>query len=191
VPPLVLAADGWRTRGVTLAAIALPFWGVWLYATFRSDTHIGEWVGCCVVLGVYATALVGLLLGLRLARLPRLGCSAIVTVIGLAWLTWPIWMSRTWDGASSAKAIDPFIKVHPGMAINGQLFRQFGSWTEQSVAYHLTDLSQNVPYSLPKSVWPCVLFHGAIAAALIALSVIVERRRVTTPTREPAPATTS
>ena len=34
------------------------------------------------------------------------------------------------------------------MAINGQLFRQFGSWTEQSIAYRLTDLYQNVPYAL-------------------------------------------
>ena len=191
VPPLILASDGWRTRGATLVGIVLPFWGVWLYVKFRSDTYLGEWLACCVVLAAYATALAGLSLGLRRARLPGLSCCAIVTVIGLAWLTWPIWMSRTWDGAASARTIAPFITLHPGMAVNGQLFRQFGSWTEQSIAYHLTDLSQNVPYSLPKSVWPCVLFHGAITGALIAVSVIVERRRATTPPPEPAPVTAS
>ena len=186
-PPLVMAADGWRTRLATVALILTPFWIVWLIATFRSETYVREWAACCVVLAVYAGALAGLAMGLRLTRLPTLACSAAVTLLGLAWLTWPIWLSRTWDGAASARTIAPFVTVHPGFVMNGQLFRQFGSWTEQSIAYRLTDLYQNVPYALPKRIWPCVLLHGAIGGGLIGLSVLTERRRGATDVKSKAP----
>jgi hypothetical protein len=191
VPALVLTAHTWRTRGVVLLAILTPFWGVWLSATIRSDTWVTEWLACCVVLAAWAGALAGVAVALRWARLPALASSAVVTLAGLAWLTWPIWMSRTWDGAESASTIAPFVKVHPGLVVNGQLFRQFESWTERSIAYRLTDLYQNVPYALPKSIWPCVLVHGGVAAVFIGLSVWVERRRATEPPPAPAPLTAS
>ena len=190
-PTLVLTADGWRTRGIVLVAILVPFWAAWLWATFRTDTRLTEWLACCLALSAWAAALAGLSVAFRAARLPTLACSTIVTLAGLAWLTWPIWMSRTWDGAQSQSTIMPFVAVHPAMAVNGQVFRQFGTWSEQSIAYRLTDLYQNVPYALPKSIWPCVLVHGAAGAAFIGLSAWLERRRITAPPPEPALPTTS
>jgi hypothetical protein len=41
-----------------------------------------------------------------------------------------------------------------------------GAWPEQSIAYHLTDLNQNVSYEAPPTVWKCVLGH-ALAGTLL------------------------
>jgi hypothetical protein len=50
------------------------------------------------------------------------------------------------------------------LAINGLVYRPFGSWIEQSVAYHLTELNQSVPYTFPATVWPTVAWHLAVGA---------------------------
>jgi hypothetical protein len=172
VPPLVAAVEDWRTVLVVMGAILLPIWGVWLGVTVNSQVYVREWLGCCAVLAAYATALTGLAVGLRLTRLPAVPCAAIVTVLGLAWLTWPIYMSRSWEGTSSADVVSFFAKLHPGLVINGQVFRALGLWTEQSIAYRLTDLSQDVPYSLPQWILACALFHGFVGAGLIAVWVL-------------------
>src|SRR5688572_25005674 len=98
-PALVLTADNWRTRGIVLLTILVPFWATWLWTTFRTDTRLIEWLACCLVLSAWAAAMAALSAAFRAARLPALASSTIVTLAGVAWLTWPIWMSRTWDGA--------------------------------------------------------------------------------------------
>jgi hypothetical protein len=186
IPPLVLANDTWQTRLVALAAVLLPFWIGGLVATIRSQAYVREWAPSCVVLTSYAVALSGLSAGLRLTRLPAFVCAAIVTVSGLAWLTWPIYMSRAWEGTASAARIAPFVTLNPALVINGQLHRALGVWTEQSIAYHLTDLSQNVPYTLPRSILPCVLTHLLFGSALLALSAYFEPR-FSSPSPTPTP----
>jgi hypothetical protein len=171
VAPLVLAENSWRTRVAVVSVIVLPFWTAWLVATVWSQVHVREWGATCVVLAAYAVALAGLAAGLRLTRLSAVACAAAVTVIGLAWVTWPIYMSRAWNGSASAGGIAPFVALNPALVINGQVFRGLGLWTEQSVAYHLTDLSQNVPYTLG-GILACVLFHGVIGGVLLTVSAV-------------------
>src|SRR5688572_3398846 len=156
VPPLVLADGGWRTRLIVLGAILLPVWATWLVATVNSQVYVREWMACCIVVTAYASALAGLTVGLRLTRLPAVGCAAITVVLGLAWLTWPIYMSRSWEGTSSTDIVSLFARFNPALVINGQVFRAMGLWTEQSIAYRLTDLSQNVPYQLPRALGVCL-----------------------------------
>ena len=174
-PPLVLAEEGWRTRLIVLAAILLPVWGVWLMTTVKSQVYVREWMACSIVLTAYSAALAGSAVGLRLTRLPAVGCAATAIVLGLAWLTWPIYMSQSWEGTSSTDVVSLFARFNPALVINGQVFRAMGLWTEQSIAYRLTDLSQNVPYQLPQAIWVCGLFHGLLGAGLIWASEFLQK----------------
>jgi hypothetical protein len=64
------------------------------------------------------------------------------------------------------------VVVHPALSVS---LPHLGHWDEQSLAYHLTDLNQSVPYAPPHSVWMCVLLHALIGAALLGLSVVLAR----------------
>ena len=52
------------------------------------------------------------------------------------------------------------VAIHPLFAINGVLVN-LGAWSHLPIAYReLTTLGQDVPYTLPASVWPMVLVHA-------------------------------
>ncbi|HEY7118968.1 MAG TPA: hypothetical protein VH475_20425 [Tepidisphaeraceae bacterium] len=165
-PSLTLADEAMSDRLLVLVAIVLPVWVTWFVATLRSETHLSEWAACCLSIGAYAAALAGLASALRWCRLSAIVSAALTVIVGLAWLTWPIWLSRTFDGEASSGWVDKAAAVHPALSIN---IPNFSPWTEQTIAYHLTDLNQNVPYSPPKTVWAAVFLHGAIAAMLLVL----------------------
>ena len=173
-PPAVLANDGGRARTTALAATFLPFAIVWMVMPWRTETHPSESLVCVLVLLSYGAAVGGLSVGLRGIRLSATVSAALAVVIALAWLTWPIWLSPTWNGEASAGWVDTLVSVHPGLAIN---LPHLGQWVEQSVAYHLTDLNQNVPYAPPQSVWPCVVCHAMAGAVGFGFAGVVRRRR--------------
>src|SRR5438094_751127 len=97
--------------------------------------------------------------------------------LALLWMTWPIWLSPTWKGEESTAGVARLVVCHPAFAINSLLVRPHGLWTEQSIAYRLTDLSQNVPYTLPKSIWPSTLLHALMGAASLTLAAWSQRKR--------------
>jgi len=177
LPAFSMAEQTILDRLIAATAVVVPISAVWLFGKFHSETYLREWGKSTLVLEAYAIALVGLAAGLRWAKFPAIAAAALSVFIGLAWLTWPIWLSRTWDGESSAAGVARLVMFHPGMAINGQV-ATLGAWSEQSVAYHLTDLSQNVLYSLPTSIWPTVLFHTLFGGGLLCLASWVAGRGV-------------
>jgi hypothetical protein len=177
VPPVAAAERLSANRLIALSAALLPMWVAWALAASRTETRFAEWRECAEILTGYAIALAGLAVGFRMLRWSAAVSAALAVVIGLAWMTWPVWLSPTWDGEASAPGVARLVACHPGMAANGVLFRQFSPWSEQSVAYHLTDLSQDVPYALPDSPWPCTLLHAILGAALLALAAWAEARR--------------
>jgi hypothetical protein len=174
VPPLTLSESPTANRLIILGSIILPLCAIWLFATFLSvpeqRPRISEWLAACAILIAYAIALAGLSATLRLTTRSAIPSAALTVIIGLAWLTWPIWASSTWSGGASETAVARGIAIHPAVAINGQLSRPLGNWTEQSLAYHLTELGQSVNFILPQSAWPCILLHGLIGAALMILA---------------------
>jgi hypothetical protein len=176
LPPLLLAEERWPPRLVALSATLVPVAVVWTVASLRSETRATECLAAFAILSVYALALSGMAAAFRRLRLSAAVASALTVVLALAWLTWPIYLSRTWQGEASAATVARLVNVHPGLAINAQL-RHLGNWTEQSIAYHLTDLNQTVPFAPPRTVWGTVLFHGAIGWALIALALWPVRPR--------------
>lgn len=174
VPPLTLPETMSANRLIVLGAILLPVCAIWLLATFMSDPEqrprISEWLAVCAILIAFSILLAGLSATFRLTIRSTIPSAALTVITGLTWLTWPIWASSTWSGGASEAAVARGIAIHPGMAINGQLSRPLGNWTEQSLAYHLTELGQSVNFILPQSIWHCVLLHGLIGIALLSLA---------------------
>lgn len=178
VPPLTMAETVSARRVGVALLVTLPWCAIWLMTIPKAEVRVIEWLGCCLVLVAYAVAL-----GAVAALIARVGASAIVAsavsvTVGLAWMTWPIWLSPTWNGDRSEGWVAKLVVCHPGFAINGRLVRgTLGSWTEQSVAYHLTDLNQTVVYTLPMGIWPSLLLHGLLGAAVFGWMIASERRR--------------
>jgi hypothetical protein len=175
VPAAVLANEHPRDRLLTLLLTVMPLLTLWLIAARRTETSWAEWAGSSAVLVSYAMALAGLAVGMRAARLSATVSAALTVVLGLAWLTWPIWLSRTWNGEASAPAVNRWIAVHPVLSVS---LPHLGHWAERTIAYHLTDLNQSVSYAPPRSVWTCVLVHGALGASLFGLTAYRRGRRV-------------
>jgi hypothetical protein len=192
VPPLTLSERLSANRLMVLGAIILPLCAVWLLATLMSDPEqrprFSEWFGTCAILTAYVVALAGLSAIFCLTTRSAIPSAALTVIVGLTWLTWPIWASSTWSGGASEAAVARGIAIHPGMAINGQLSQPLGNWTEQSLAYHLTELGQSVNFILPQSTWPCVVLHGLIGVVLLALTYWFERKSVARHHALPSPA---
>lgn len=168
-PPLVLAERDLIGRLFVAGAIIDGIAVVWLAAVIFSPTTLLQWLTCYLVLIAWVAALWGVAAALdRLLRL-ALAAQAVTVILALAWLTWPVWLSP-WligrDGASIAAWLTP---AHPLLAINGVL-AHLGIWSEQGIAYHLTNLGQDVPYELPASMLPAVLLHLLVGITMIWLA---------------------
>ena len=145
-----------------LIAVVAPVAGVWLIAVFESADTFGQWIETTMVLAVYALAIGGIALALTRAKLPPVFASALAILLGLAWLSWPVWLSTALVRGGFSGTVQHLVWLHPPLAINGILTAE-PAWTERSLAYHLTDLNQDVPIRLPSNAWPCVAIHGVMA----------------------------
>ena len=155
VPPLAAS----RTKSVPSAAAALlGVTLVWTLATLRGAPwgaiDLLRTTACLVA---FTLAIVGLLRGLRAARVEPTVGGAVVLAAGLAWLALPVWLSPWLDRLEPA--VDALVRAHPVLAINGAV-AGLAPWTEMPVMYRLTSLGQDVPYRLPGTVWPCVAAHA-------------------------------
>ena len=144
----------WIAIAVTLANLL-----VWIFSIPIIDAF-----ECAIVLVAFTLALMAL------------RSASIAILVGLIWLSLPIWL-RT-DPAATLSA------YHPLFAMNGAC-DTLGIWTQQPILYRLTTLGQDVPFELPSSIWPCVIAHGVIALTLL---VPTRRPRSTTATAGDAPA---
>jgi hypothetical protein len=152
--PVMVAArvrlrDSMIVAGAMIDAVGI----VWLIAVFGPNLTFVQWLACYLVLAAYAFAL---------AALARATAAWIATLLGIAWLTWPVWTS-------------PFLNItlarwgtpaHPMLTINAVLL-DHGVWLEQPLMYRYSVLGQDVPYALPQSIWPCVVMHALIGLLLL------------------------
>jgi hypothetical protein len=187
VPPLVLAQERLVDRLMIAAAICDGIAIVWLIALFDGTIKLRQFLSCYVLLAAWCAALLGatmLIAGIasqfHLARRdytsgPRCNhrglngsaivAAAIATFIALSWLTSPIWFAAHLSHANSSFYISWFVPPHPLLAING-ILANLGVWSEKPIAYaYLLNLGQDVPYTLPHSIWPCATVHLLIGAA--------------------------
>ncbi|HEX4056592.1 MAG TPA: hypothetical protein VHX86_20215 [Tepidisphaeraceae bacterium] len=154
---------------IGLAAVAGPVAAVWLAAVFRTHGTIAQWFETIWVLSAYALAIGAIALVLAAMRFPEIFAAAVAIVIGVAWLTWPVWLSSNLVNRGATRIVNDLVKVHPPLVINGILINE-PAWTERSIAYHLTDLNQDVPVALPSGPAACVAVHALIGLGLWAVA---------------------
>lgn len=157
LPPLAGVAKD-RTHALIITAGAVDGVGiVWLLVALASQTTLWQWLQCYLLLAGYALALCGLV---RLTRM-----ASLVTVLALAWLTWPVWLSPR----MTPDLVAWLAPAQPMLAINRAML-DLGVWTQQRLMYQFTTLGQDVAYALPRSAWPAVLLHALIGVTALWLA---------------------
>jgi hypothetical protein len=128
-----------------------------------------------LVLAAYSMAIGGIALVLARAGCPVIFAAATAVVLGLAWLTWPIWLSPILVRGGLGGVVQNLVKVNPPLTINGILTNE-PAWTERSLAYHLTDLNQDVPIQLPANARACAALHGILGLVLWSAAMVRRRK---------------
>ena len=168
-PPLVLAERLLLERALTAAAIVDGVSLAWLLALTDPFVTFGDWLRCFVLLLAYVLALWGVTSALARLPAPDVVASALVVLLFVAWLTWPVWLSP-W-AAGRERMVGWLAAAHPLLALDGSLRHLGPPWTERQLMYnHLSVLNQDVAYELPRSIWPAVVLHTSIGAATLWLS---------------------
>jgi len=172
-PPLVLARS--LSGGILeWLAIVVGVCAVWI---LTGGLLVREWAACTLVLAAYLLALAGVAILLARWRVSPVLASAITVVLGLAWLTWPIWLIRALSGSGGEKLVGWLAAAHPLLAINGVVLNRFDEWDRYRLAYQqLTTLNQDVFYHLPRSVIPAIALHGIIGVVCWTLVALRGRR---------------
>jgi hypothetical protein len=165
LPPLILASEHWRQCVIVAVAGILATIAVWLLLTISWS----QWCACAGVLTGYVAALAGTAVFLRRVGVSAVVAAAIVVVVSLAWLGWPIWLSPSLVG--HPVLVNWLVFAHPLLALNGTLIDQ-GIWTERTQMYGWTALNQDVSYSMPMSVFWCVTLHGGAGLVLAVVGSI-------------------
>jgi len=169
VPPLALSVSKLSHRFAVCIIYAGASGIVWLLA---GRVEISAVVRCVIVLVALVLALASLPPALVRARFQPVLASATVTILGLAWLTWPVWLARALPTNGGEYVLRWAGPVNPLFAINGTLRSYFDDWDRYQLAYqHLTTLNQDVLYSLPRSIWPSALAHLLIALGCFILAM--------------------
>lgn len=175
---LVLA---WEGRSSCAAARVSPQHDVdWLSYTLACSavlivTVLGAGTGAAIVVASIAFSLLGMLLLLTWFGLPVTLSIAILLLQSVLFLTWPIWSSSLLVLFDCQRVIDLLVKIGPLFAINGSI-DPTDAFTHRPLAYRLMNLGQDVPYEMPRSIWPCVLVHVASGLPGILLRILPSRR---------------
>ena len=148
-----------------LIAVVAPVAGIWLIAVFESTDTFGQWIEATMVLAAYALAIGGIALALARLKLPPVFAASLAILLGLAWLSWPVWLSTALVRGGLSWTVQHLVWLHPPLVINGILTAE-PAWTERSLAYHLTDLNQDVPIQLPANAGACLAVHGVLGLIL-------------------------
>jgi hypothetical protein len=164
--PLVAGERTWLGRGLCVFGVIHGIAGLWLYAAIRIDLDLGLWAPCYLTLATLVLAIAGVTV--LFGRIGDTGAAAIATILAIAWLTWPLWLSPVLHGHRGERIAGWLIPAHPIFAANSVLRTRLGYWAEQGMAYHWTSLQDDVAYALPENVFKCLALHAGIAAICVA-----------------------
>lgn len=119
-------------------------------------------------------ALAGVTFLLNRLRLPGGLAAALISLIALAWLSWPIWLSP-WLAGNEA-LVSQLSPAHPLLTIDAAITREGGvPWSEHRLMYSkLTVLGQHVFPRPPIGVGAAALLHGAIGGAAFIPVIVVQ-----------------
>jgi len=149
--------------------IALSVWlalaTTWSAAFFTTPLTPGQFLQLVFLLLAFQLALTA-----ARTLLP----ASLVTLLAIAWLSWPVWLATFLRGAST-RTIYWLVQTHPPLVANGVLTWE-PPWSERSLAYRrLTNLNQDVMYQLPTSAWRATIFLLLVAAGLMLVRYIARR----------------
>jgi hypothetical protein len=183
VPPLVAAqsrAFGWVSVPFTATLGAAI---VWAFTPVDALTW-RQWFACSLVLMAYGMSLGGVVALAIALRASHSIAAAIVTILGLLWLTWPVWLSHALLMPAGDTLVAWLVPPHPLFAINGVLIH-FDAWDRLPLAYRrLSNLNQDIFYTLPSGVVPTVFVHLLIGLICGGSGMLIQLRR----RRQPVPA---
>jgi hypothetical protein len=127
-------------------------------------------IRCGLVLLAFSLAVGELARFLNVLLRSKLAAAALSLCLACLWLTWPIWLSHALQTSPGQRITDNLVPVHPLLVINGVL-PQLGVWSEHPIAYHLTNIGQDISYTLPHSILPCLILHLAVAGILAGIAL--------------------
>jgi len=171
LPPLAVASDRWLDAVlITIASITAVIL-VWLWLAISWP----QWWACTLVLTAFSFAVAATTMLLARIGTHAVVSAAIVLVIALAWLSWPVWLSPYLAGHQTL--VNALVAGHPLLAVNGTLIDE-EIWTERPQMYGWTALNQDVSFSMPASVFWCVILHAGIGVASVSpITIALLRRR--------------
>jgi hypothetical protein len=170
VPPLAASRRAVGGAGAIVLASTAGIGAVWLGFIGHSHATAWQWAMLMGLLAAFSSTLAAIAIGLEALALPPVLSGGATTALAVAWLTWPIWLPPETLGAGLQRTVD----VNPVLVANGVL-KFTVPWTEQSIAYGLTTLDQDVPIRLPGSPIPMIAISLAIAV-FIGVSIYLKRR---------------
>lgn len=176
VPPLVAGEPALRGRALVAAGVGIGTGALWLTALGELVTP-GQWLACTLVIVAYALALLGVCSALLALRVHPVLAAGTVTLAGLLWLAWPVWLSPALRRPGGDALAAWLIPAHPLFAVNATL-PHFDTWDRYPLAYgSLTALNQDVFYALPTGVHWAVLAHVLAGALALGSGWFIEPRR--------------
>jgi hypothetical protein len=173
-PAAIFSARCVRSGILPVAFTALAISLMWLGGVHRDEASFGQWLELGLLVFCLSFALAGLagLLGRYLGQTIAI---ALVVLLGLAWLIWPVWLCTYLAKSGSQTTADALVEISPLLTANGVLKNE-SPISERTVAYQLTNLNQDIAMSLPDSPWKCAGFHALIAAGSFGMIYVVRRR---------------
>lgn len=192
-PPMITGAVGWRKRIELILALVSGVALAW--AIFLGPATFAQKAQLIALALALAWLLAAMLSALEAIHIPPLIVAATVTLIGFAWLTWPIWLSPAMEDSYISPLVARIVPIQPILVSNGVL--TFTSpWTEQAIAYQWTVLDQDIPLRLPTNALLCIGFESLSGAILFAISALFcrfyrnpELIELPAPARSPAGST--
>jgi hypothetical protein len=162
--PLILSETNWKSRLIITAAVFAAIALIWLACIFNNAITLPEWLGAAVVLVVFAFAASGLAALLNRFRIPPTTSAALVILLAIAWLSWPIWLAPWLQGDSAERTVTWLVAANPTFAIQGALTQAFPvPWAQHAIAYRLTNIGDDIGYTMPASILRCAISHGLLA----------------------------
>lgn len=177
-PGAVMTEQSCVGRLAACAAVVDAALLVWLAPVVSGAISFGDWLEAVLVLLAYSAAVGGVACALERIRVPAVLAAALTVLLGLAWLSWPVWMAPWLTGENREEVVAWLVWGHPLFALNGATLEAFGQpWAQMTIAYRLTNIGDDVGYEMPQTVWACVGMHVVIAIIVTAPQFLFARRR--------------
>lgn len=110
------------------------------------------------VVASVALSLIGMLALLVRIGIPCAFAIGLLLVQSVLFLAWPVWTAHLLLKFDSQRLVDLLVNVGPVFAINASI-DPTDAITHRPLAYRLMNLGQDLPYTMPRSVWRCVIVH--------------------------------